>query len=375
MSELPRMDLLFVVPRLGGGGAERVFATLLRHLDRGRFRLALAIQHRDGEYMDTLPGDVEVLDLGPGHLRNRLPGLLALLWRRRPAVVFTTLGYVNLLVAAVRPLLPPGTVHVARETSIPARVLGGGPRDRIKSWLYRRRLPAVDLLICQSRDMVEDLIRTWGFPGDRAVVIHNPVDVDRIRALAGPALGDRTPSQEQVRLVAAGRLVPQKGFDLLLAALSRTPPRVHLTLLGEGPERARLEDQVRSLGLQDRVRMLPFAPNPYPEMARADAVVLSSRHEGFPNVLLEAAACGRPVIAFRCPGGIDEIILEGETGLMVPPEDVEALAEAMVSDRIRAMDPARIEAGIRGRFAPGIIVPRYEEALVRVARPRGLRRG
>jgi glycosyltransferase involved in cell wall biosynthesis len=362
------IDILFAIPRLGGGGAERVLSTLLIHLDRARFRPALALQHRDGEYMDDLPGDVELLDLGGGHLRNRLPRLLGQVWRRRPAIVFTTQSHVNLLASLIRPLFPRGTALVAREASIPSQRLGAGPRSRVKGWLYRRSLPAADLLICQSRDMAADLIGPWGFPPARVAVVHNPVDIDRIQALAAMDAPGETGAGARVALLAAGRLDRQKGHDLLLDALARLPDRYHLTILGDGPERSPLLQRTRDLGLAGRVRLVPFTANPYPAMARADALVLSSRHEGFPNVLLEAGACGTPVIAFRCPGGVDEIIREGETGLMVDPLDIGGLAEAIAGERYLAMDPARITASIRNRFSLEIIVPAYEELLLKLAR-------
>lgn len=361
------LDILFALPRLGGGGAERVLSTLLVHLDRTRFRPALALQYQDGEYMDDVPDDVELLELGGGHLRNRLPRLLGFVWRRRPAIVFTTQSHVNLLASLIRPLFPRGTVLVAREASIPSQRLGPELGSRIKGWFYRHRLPAADLLICQSRDMRDDLVDAWGFPPGRVAVVNNPVDIDRIQRLAAghaPA-GSGAP---RVELLAAGRLDRQKGLDLLLDALARLPARYHLTILGEGPERDTLLRRTGELGLDARVRLLPFTANPYPAMASADALVLSSRHEGFPNVLIEAGACGTPVIAFRCPGGIDEIVIEGETGLMVAPGDVDGLAEAIAQERYRSMDPSRIKTSIRDRFAPEIIVPAYEELLLSVAR-------
>jgi len=362
------IEVLFVVPRLGGGGAERVFCTLLTHLDRRRFRPVLAVQDLDGEYMTELPDDVEVLELGPGRFRTRLPRLFGLLWRRRPGVVFTTRGYVNLLVALSRFLLPPGTVHVARQTILPGQALGEDPLSRLKACLYRRHLSRVAKLICQSRDMQEELVNSWEFPANRIAVIHNPVDCDRVRTLASARVSDDPVPPGTIQLLACGRLVPQKGFDVLLDALSRTSDDHHLTILGDGPEREALVRQVGVLGLERRVRILPFKENPFPYMARADAVVLSSRHEGFPNLLLEAGACGTPVIAFHCPGGIDEIVVEGKTGLMVPAGDMEGLAEAMEGGRYRAMDRDRIAASICDRFSVNRIVPRYEHELTS-ARP------
>jgi glycosyltransferase involved in cell wall biosynthesis len=111
-----------------------------------------------------------------------------------------------------------------------------------------------------------------------------------------------------LRLVSAGRLTYQKGFDMLIDAVARCTRSVHLTILGEGPLRRELEERARAKGVSDRVRFAGFLKNPYPFFAQSDAFVLSSRYEGFPNVVLEALACGAPVIALPAPGGVREIL-------------------------------------------------------------------
>jgi len=189
------------------------------------------------------------------------------------------------------------------------------PRRRVSRWAYRRAYPRFDLVICQSAYMRDDLIRHFAFPRSKAVVIHNPVDTERIRRLAsnGHPVSDRGRSASACsgrmpHLVAAGRLSREKGFDLLIEALALCDAiRPRLTLLGEGPLRSALERLAIDKRVADRVCFAGFQNNPYPFFAQADAFVLSSRYEGFPNVVLEALACGTPVIATPAPGGLAEI--------------------------------------------------------------------
>lgn len=306
-----RRCVLFLIPTLTGGGAERVIVTLLRHLDRSRLRLVLiVVTMRDAVYRNELPEDVEVIDLNRSRVRFALPAVVRLIWRKRPDVVFSTLGHLNLALAMIRPLLPDSVRYIGREACVVSEILKEQTQRGAWDWGYRRLYPRFDVVVCQSLDMRDDLIERFAFPPAKAVIIHNPLDIERVRRLAR----ERIPAQwawcrdAVPHLVAAGRLSHQKGFDLLIEALALVEGACpHLTLLGEGPLRGALEQLAADRGVRDRVHFAGFQRNPYPFFAHADAFVLSSRYEGFPNVMLEALACGTPVIATPAPGGVAEI--------------------------------------------------------------------
>ncbi|MCX7901002.1 MAG: glycosyltransferase [Burkholderiaceae bacterium] len=305
----PRRRVLFLIPTLRGGGAERVMTTLLKHLDRGLFELTLGVvDTRDAAYRDDIPHDVTIIDFRCRRVRHALPRVIRCIWSLRPHVVFSTLGHLNLALAVLRPFFPPATRLIARETIVVSYGLRSHAWTGLWAlgyrWFYRR----IDHLVCQSQDMRDDLVAGFGFPAHKATVINNPVDVEAIRKLAtvapqgglflGPRAGDAS-----LRLVAAGRLCHQKGFDLLIRALARLgDPRVRLSLLGEGPLEGQLRELAADLGVRGQVDFVGFVKNPSPFFAAADAFVLSSRYEGFPNVVLEALACGTPVIATPAPG-------------------------------------------------------------------------
>lgn len=363
-----RRRVLFIVPTLVGGGAERVIVTLLRHLDRGKFRLALAVvDMREAVYLSDVPADVEILDLRCSRVRYALPKIARLIWRRRPDVVFSTLGHLNLALSLIRPLLPDGPRYIARETVVVSENIRGARQPSLWRWAYRRFYGRFDAVVCQSRDMREDLIANFAFPAEKSSVIHNPVDRERIGRLAAEPLApafeaaDDQVGEGAVHLVAAGRLAHQKGFDLLIEALALCAnPRIRLTILGEGPLRAELERLAQERGVAAQLRFAGFQKNPYPFFAQAHAFVLSSRFEGFPNVVLEALACGTPVIAAPAPGGVREI-LDAIPGCVVAGDmTVAALARAIS----RAPGLVRLSPSVLDPYSMTKIVGCYEQLLL-----------
>ena len=160
------------------------------------------------------------------------------------------------------------------------------------------------------------------------------------------------------RLLAMGRLGPEKGFDLLVDAFARVAdahPDWSLTILGEGDERGRLETLVRRLRLDGRVALPGRAADPFPHLASAHAFALSSRREGFPNALLEAMACGLPAVAFACRSGPAEIIEHGRNGLLVPPGDLTRFALAL--DRVMGSGAVRAQIGRNAREIATVLTP------------------
>jgi glycosyltransferase involved in cell wall biosynthesis len=267
--------------------------TLLRHFDRSRFEPHLALVEKAGPFLEEVPKDVPVYDLEAGRVRYALPGLLRLAWRTRPHALLSTLGELNLAILLGRPLVPRGLRLVIREVTpvsvrLPQQSRHPGPWRRLYR-LYSR----ADKVICVSDFVLNDLAEGFGVPREKMVRIYNPVDSVRVTQLAGAAASPFFGTGPQ--LVAAGRLSKEKGFDLLVDAMSlvrQTLPHAQLTVLGDGPLRLDLEDQRARLGLGQAVRWVGTQTNPYPFFRHADLYVLTSRFEGLPNVVLEALAPG-----------------------------------------------------------------------------------
>jgi glycosyltransferase involved in cell wall biosynthesis len=365
MKHSQRTHLLCLIPSLAGGGAERVMTTLLRYFDRDCFRLTLAVvDARRNALMEGVPEDVEFINLDSTRVRYAVHKIVRFARRLKPDVIFSTLGHLNLALASVRFLLPRGTSLIIRETTVVSKNLSGHMYRAAWHLAYRLLYPRVDLVVCQSLAMKDDLVTNFGLSASNAAVIHNPLDVGQIRKMAADPTVSTGYRKHALNLVAAGRLSHEKGFDLLLSALALCKDlRFRLTVLGDGPLLTSLKAQASGLGLSGCVRFVGFQNNPYPYFARADAFVLSSRFEGFPNVVLEALACGTPVIATPAPGGLKEIA--GMSGGLLVASSITQNALAKAISTFALNDRAVLGVPKLENWAAELIASQYEKVLLK----------
>jgi glycosyltransferase involved in cell wall biosynthesis len=197
-------------------------------------------------------------------------------------------------------------------------------------WLFARWLfPRAKKVVAVSKEGMRIFQQHLGLKN--LDCLYNPVNLYRIRELSKERSSVTIEGQY---IVAAGRLSPEKNFKSLLDAYAQSQARqtFKLAILGEGPERAALEQHIKQHGLEQQVILPGFMRNPYPYIAHSHCLVLSSLHEGFPVILIEALGLERPVISTDCETGPREIIVQGENGLLVPTNDVPALRDAL--DRV-----------------------------------------
>lgn len=376
MTGAPSDDLpvcLFVINSLAGGGAERVMTTLLAHSRAmtGKYRLHLALL--DQERSMYAPPDfvtVHQLDCNGGQLQACLQ-VLALVDRLKPRVMLSFLTRSN--VAAVVAGRLRGVRTVISERVDTRSHFGKSRTSWLKSRIVSLTYPHADKLIAVSAGVADGLARHFSVPPGKMVVIDNPVDVDAIRAA-----GDAAPSLEVAApyVAAAGRLVPNKNFALLIEAFARSGIGGTLVIMGEGPERKALTEQIAALGLEGRVLMPGFVANPFAVTARARIFVLPSNAEGFPNSLVEAMALGVPVISTNCASGPSEILAERPRwdledalptlhGVLTPVGCADAMARALaVLEEPQALQRYSGLAQARARaFGPEIAAERYWSVL------------
>lgn len=294
---------LFAIPSLRCGGAERVFTLVLNGLAAAGLDMHVALCQREGHWLNRLSPEVTVHDLRAPRVRQAAWSLVQLTRRLRPTSVLSTSSHLNSVTGLCRPFFPRGTRVYLREVSInhfdPSYLKG------IRGSFLRRAYRAADGVIALTDSMRPMIERSLGVPGERITRIFNPMQFTSETAERRPPAGNAR------KLLAIGSLTPPKGIDRLIAdfpALLSRYPASRLTILGEGPERASLERQIRSLNLGDHVRLAGFCADVRSHLADADLFVLPSRFEGMPNALLEAISARCPVVVLDHPGGTREVM-------------------------------------------------------------------
>lgn len=331
-----QIKLLIVIPTLGGGGAERFVSIILRHLNPEEFEAHVALFDHSGRYLPDIPDTVRIHNLRKRskwdypRVAIRLGRILR---RERPDIVYSFMWQANTLtmIAVALSGRKPKTILGVR--TFPSLHFARARFGRVHEYLVRTLYPRASVVLTNSEAAMEDMNAHYGVPRDRLRALYNPVDVSRVNELAREDVIEPWYPRDRPVVLAAGSLAWQKDYPTLLRAFCevRTRQEAALVILGEGALRAELESLVKELGLElGRDALLPgVANNPYKFMARASVFVLSSQVEGFPNVVLEAMACGKPVVATRCPSGPEEIITHEENGLLVGVGDASELAAAM----------------------------------------------
>jgi len=338
--------VVFVLPYFDGGGAQRAALNLLRGIDRRRFAPAIVVFNEHGPLSQLVPSDVEIHSLNVHRLRHALPRLVQTLRRIDADAIFSTFGYLNLAVLMIRPMLARRPKVIIREPNTPSASLPQLAFTRTLKLGYRLLYRHADIVICQSDLMAQELIRDYGVPGTLIVRLPNPIDVLEIRRLAAKPARQ---SGMGTRFVAAGRLTFQKGFDRLLRIFRNADASSRLLVLGDGPERAELENMLRDFGIQHQAEIAGYEEAPWHWFAGADAFLLPSRWEGMPNVALEALACGTPVIGTRESGGLQEVSMEVPDGAVTLVDmDTEFLA---------AMQ--RVQPKAEGTMRPSLLPEKY----------------
>ena len=341
MSRTTTERVALFISSLRCGGAERMMVQVARGLAAAGIELDIVLIRAQGPLLNEIPASARVIDLGASRMRKAIWRLAKYLRRERPRALLSRIIHANLGAVLARELSRvPTRVVLTEASNFSAGVAAGfvTPHLAIASrWLY----PRADELVAVSAGVARDLERSLKLPAGRVRVIYNPVVDER---MAGRAAN--RPIILGCSIAACRRSCRWVDWDPKrtrprcwrhLRVVRRTRP-ARLVIFGEGSQRGELEALRRQLGLEADVALPGLTVNPYSAMSRAALFVLSSRFEGLPNALIEALACGCPVVSTDCPSGPDEILADPAHGLLVPPGDPPALARAMLEALDRRWD-------------------------------------
>ena len=365
-----RVAFLKPAPPGHGGGAVRTMARLAGKLAERGHGVDFITTRQSSATQDLAASGVRLYTLAGGRWAM-LPSLWRYIKTEQPRAIVVSGGWSKVVILGWKKLglLPLGlrvVVHQANPISRQAVAATGAPLShRLAMYGLRQLVRRADAIIALNRSMAYD-VRAVA-PNSDIQVIPNPIDAERIVSLGGQPPSETHPADGQVPMIAAvARLTHQKDIPTLLRAFAivlkeRT---AGLVVMGEGPELDSLKQLASQLRIANYVVFTGFVPNPYIHMATADLFVLSSRYEGLPNVLLEAALLGTPCVSTDCFHGPREILEGGRLGRLVPVGDAAALGAAMLAELDSPTSTrAERQASIRSRYDMEWVIDRYEEVL------------
>jgi glycosyltransferase involved in cell wall biosynthesis len=335
MPNVRKLKIAFLLHHFHSGAAP-VVAILCNTLASMGHDVTLILGWRWGAHLAAVKDNVRLVDFGRHRMTYSIPSLIRFLRRSSFDVVVSGLDNANIAALIARLFVPRSTKIITTEHNYPlvdAKAVQS-PATRLLRALRKSLYPLADHMLAVSQGARLAVIERFNVSPSNITTIYNPMDLDRIARDRVAPTGHvwLEPKHSIPVVLSAGRLETGKDFATLLRAVAivRKSKELRLIVLGEGANRSALEALRDQLGLTDCVDLYGFATNPFSFMAAADCFVLSSEWEGFGNVLLEAMACGSPVISTDCPSGPREILADGRYGRLVPIADENAMATAIL---------------------------------------------
>ncbi len=332
---VPQHRITLLLANLHGGGAEKVMLKLATGFLGKGIAVDLVLVKGQGELLKEIPPNVTLVDLNSPGVLASLPKLIKYLRQRRPFALLSTLIHINLLAIWAKKLAVVPTKIYLRESTDVLRLLSFASRwkNSLNALLIKQSYIHAEAVIAVSHAAAKSLQNFMALPGDKIAVIYNPVIDHELRKKAAEPIDHPWFQKNQPPVIlAVGRLSPEKDYPTLVRAFQllrrRFPAR--LLILGDGPERTRLTHLIHNLGLTTYVSLPGFVMNPYPYMSHAAVFVLSSLVEGLPGALIEAMACGCRLVSTDCPSGPSEILKDGQYGKLVPMQNPEEMAAAIL---------------------------------------------
>jgi glycosyltransferase involved in cell wall biosynthesis len=359
------MSVAIYMHDLTGGGVERQSLIIAQELRRHGADVTLVLHRLRGDLVDQVPDGLRVVDLRSSRTLMDVPRLVMFLRREKPDILLSNVDLNNVAALLAKAISFSQTkVVICQHNTINASFISEGTwLYRYLAWSYRVLSPLVSRAVAVSEGVAAELAEVAGLPDGAVLTINNPVVGPDFRARCEePAEHPWFQQKRGPVFVTAGRLVPQKDHETMLRALAihRRHFDSRLIILGTGPLNKQLQQHVVEAGLIHAVDFLGFRSNVLPYIRQSDAFLLSSRCEGFGNVIVEALGCGTPVIATSCEYGPAEILDHGRYGLLVEPRDPAAMAAAM--DRVatlRAQFPADMLKQRAAEFSYTACASRY----------------
>lgn len=328
--------ILFILPNLEAGGAERVLLNYIRLLIGHDFDISLIIINDFGELQDYIPKNINLINLNINRTRNAFFKLIRNINRIKPDYILTSSNRTNLLLLMTKYFFVGKPKVIIREPNTPSAQFGENYLNSTYFKLMKFFYPKANLIIAQTEAMKTELVNTFQLSKQKISVIHNPIDTKYIDEKKDKHFDKFDKSK--INIVASGRLHRQKGFDFLIKSFDEViKQNTDFRLFIIGKENVKdnctkeLKELTKRLHLENYINFCGFQTNPYPFYQHADLLVLSSRWEGLPNVVLESQYLGTPVVATKCVTILSELIENDQNGRLCDFGDIKTMTEAILN--------------------------------------------
>lgn len=348
-----KINIVFVIPSLAAGGAERILSFVAQNVNKELFKTTLLVTgyQKDTVYHLT---DLEIVYLNKPRVLKSFFSIFSYIKKNKPDVVVSSIVHLNVLIAFMSPFFR-NTKFVAREANVLSVLNKYNPSSSI---FFSKRVinlayKLVDCIICQSKDMQQDMVTYFHVKKSKTVLINNPITNNF-------NLKTRTKSeQDTIRFITIGRLSKEKGHLRIVKALSQVNFPFKYTIIGNGKEKETIFESIKQYGFMDKIEYVTFTKEVDTYLAKSDLFLQGSFVEGFPNVLIESCVVGTPILAFRAPGGLDEIIEIGENGYIA--ETTEEFIKYLNNiNKSYDFNPETVSQVVKQRFSKDKIISKYE---------------
>ena len=350
-----KMNILFVLPSLKPGGAERVVSFLAKNLHDNKQEVTLLVLgYEKDKFFKT--GNLAIVYLNRDRLLFSAFEIIKFIKKRKPKIVFSSIGQINIFMGLISFFFKK-TKFIAREASVISVRSNYGD---YKSWLLNKIRSStyenLDAIVCQSRDIKSDLISSFSIKNNILHVIGNPITMQ----LMDSNKISEIPSKK-MKFITVGRFSEVKGHSRIILGLSKIVNYdFHYTIVGDGSLIHQIKNEIKNYNLIDRVTFIKYTSKVLEEIDKNDYFLQGSYVEGFPNAVLESCSIGVPVIAFNCPGGTKDIIINEKNGFLVNNQkEFESLLIGLKEKKRISRDQV-IESVIH-KFDSKFIIGKYEQ--------------
>ena len=349
-----KKKILFIVPSLKAGGAERVISFLAKNLDQNIFKIKVAVVGFKKDAVYNLD-DLDVTFFNQNRMLNGVIPLFKLIKIYKPEIVFGTIRHVNILLGFYN-LIFKNVRFIVRDSSVMSvRHSISNSKQQIPDFLVKFLYNKLDAIVCQSNDIKNDLIYELGIKDSKLITINNPItQIKQLSISKNEYLG-------KLRFITIGRLSEEKGYERILIGLSKIKNYIYsYTIIGSGPLESHIKNLALKLNIYEKIKFIPYTSNVLNYLSKSDFFIQGSYVEGFPNAVLESCSVGTPVLAFDCPGGTKEIITNNLNGILVDSqEEFESVLRNINTNN--TFNRIRINEYVNRKFSAKKIINQYEE--------------